>query len=130
MRRKDDPELIALLRGCTILDEKNGNLKFEGCYVSTHLDINWKGTVVSVPHSHVVWLIKHGRWPKDGMHLDHKNDDPSDNRPDNLVEVTQAENQAKRRGRTVSRAYGKGNLSITHNFGPSDGSQFQIRQTR
>jgi hypothetical protein len=40
------------------------------------------------------------------MVLDHVNDDPMDNRPENLQEVTQAENQKKRRGRVVYRSYG------------------------
>jgi HNH endonuclease len=106
--KKHDPELISVLRASVTLDEATGNLKFDGIYASMHIDIGWKGSVVSVPHSHVVWLMKHGRWPRDGFNLDHENDDPMDNRPDNLKEVTRAENQRKRRGRIVSRAYGRG----------------------
>jgi hypothetical protein len=108
MGKKDDPEFMALLAKHAKMDEATGNLRFEGMYASVHIDIGWNGTVVSVPHSHVVWFLKHGRWPKDGYNLDHISDDPMDNRIANLQEITHAENQKKRRGRIVSRSYGNG----------------------
>jgi hypothetical protein len=38
----------------------------------------------------IVWLIYYGEWPKN--HIDHINQDPTDNRIKNLRDVTQAEN--------------------------------------
>jgi hypothetical protein len=52
--------------------------------------------------------LKHGRWPAEDVIIDHKNDDPMDNQPDNLQELTHTENQKKRRGRVVYRSYGNG----------------------
>lgn len=108
MGRKHDQKFMELLAKHGRLDEATGNIRFEGMYASVHIDIGWNGTVVSVPHSHVVWFLKYGRWPRDGYQLDHIDDDPMNNAPENLTEVTHAENQNKRRGRIVSRAYGKG----------------------
>lgn len=45
----------------------------------------------------MIWAVVKGRWPKDGMVIDHKNSNTHDNRPGNLEEVTQTENI--RRGR-------------------------------
>lgn len=108
MQKKHDAEFMKMLAQYGKLDEATGNLRFEGLYASVHIDICWKGTVVSTPHSHIVWFLKHGRWPGPGMFIDHVNDDPMDNRPDNLQEITHTENQAKRRGRMVYRSYGSG----------------------
>jgi Mor family transcriptional regulator len=77
-------------------------------YASVALNVGWKGGVIPIPYSHVVWFLTHGRWPKEGWHLDHKNDDAIDNRPDNLDEQTEQDNQKKRRGRRIYRSYGKG----------------------
>lgn len=108
MGKKHDPEFMALLAKHGRLDEKTGNVRFEGMYASVHIDIGWNGTVVSVPHSHVVWFLKHGCWPKDGFQVDHIDDDPMNNAPTNLQELTHGENQEKKRGRTVSRSFGSG----------------------
>ncbi len=43
----------------------------------------------------LAWLHVHGEWPKYG--IDHINGDPSDNRIDNLRDVTQAINQQNQR---------------------------------
>lgn len=108
MGKKHDPDFMELLAKHGSLDEATGNIRFDGMYASVHIDISHKGSVVSVPHSHVVWFLKRGRWPKDGLQLDHIDDDPMNNAPSNLAEVTSAANQEKRRGRIVSRAFGKG----------------------
>jgi hypothetical protein len=108
MSKKYDSEFMKLLQKHATLNEATGNLKFAGMYASVHIDISFDGTVVSTPHSHVVWFLKHGRWPAEGMYLDHINDDPMDNCPSNLREVTHAENMEKRRGRSVNRNYGSG----------------------
>jgi DNA-binding CsgD family transcriptional regulator len=108
MSKKYDTAFMKVLAEHTRVDEATGNLTFSGLYASCYLNIGWKGGIVSVPHSHVVWFLKHGRWPRKDMFLDHVNDDPMDNRPDNLQELTQQQNQAKRRGRIVYRSYGTG----------------------
>lgn len=38
------------------------------------------------------WFLSYGRWPRKGLELDHINGIKSDNRLDNLREVTHAEN--------------------------------------
>jgi hypothetical protein len=106
--RKNDQKFMELVAKHGRLDETTGNVRFEGMYASVHIDIGWNGTVVSVPHSHVVWFLKYGRWPKEGFQLDHIDDDPMNNVPSNLAELTPEENQRKRRGRTISRTYGTG----------------------
>lgn len=44
----------------------------------------------------VIWAMHHGRWPAPGMDIDHLNADVHDNRPQNLAEVTEAENERRR----------------------------------
>jgi hypothetical protein len=54
---------------------------------------------------HLVWLIHRGAWPT--RFIDHINGDPSDNRIENLREVTQAENiQNQRRGQKSNKSTG------------------------
>ena len=109
LRRKHDPEFMDLLKRSVSLDKETGKLTFNGMmYASIAVNIGWKGNVLPIPYSHIVWFVEHGRWPKDGHNLDHINNDPIDNRPVNLREVTIAENQFKRRGRIVQRTYGSG----------------------
>jgi MoaA/NifB/PqqE/SkfB family radical SAM enzyme len=48
----------------------------------------------------IVWLIYYGEWPKN--HIDHINQDPTDNRIKNLRDVTQAENNKNRTLQTNS----------------------------
>ena len=106
--KKRDPEFMERLAECGRLDEETGGVRFEGMYVAAHFYFKEKNGAFAVPCSHVVWFLKHGRWPKDGYQLDHINDDSLDNRPANLQEMTKEDNQAKRRGRLVYRSYGKG----------------------
>lgn len=108
MSRKNDPEFMKLLDECTTLDRETGKLTFTNIYVHECLNITFKGEVIVIPTAHVVWFKDRKRWPQAGWHLDHINDNPQDHRPDNLQEVTQQENQAKRRGRMVYRNYGSG----------------------
>jgi len=77
-------------------------------YALLALNISWNYKTIRVPYSHLVWLLEKGEWPEDGKNLDHINDDPMDNRPSNLNELTHTENQRKRRGRLVNRNYGTG----------------------
>ncbi len=106
--KKHDPEFMALLAKCTRVDEATGALNFEGIYASVHIDFGWKGSVVSAPHSHIIWFMKHGRWPREGFYIDHIDDNAMNNRLDNLQELTHKENQEKRRGRIIYRSYGRG----------------------
>src|SRR5215469_13547428 len=85
---KRDPAFTKAVLDTIRLDPETGGLRFEGMYVSVHLDIGWKGSVVSVPVSHAVWLATYGRWPAEGLHLDHLDNDPLNNEPANLAEVT------------------------------------------
>jgi hypothetical protein len=108
MSKKNDIDFQqALLRHAKV-DEATGELSFDDLYASLYVNICWKGGIISMPVSHVVWFLTHGRWPEDGKVLDHVNDDAMDNAPDNLAELTQEENQRKRRGRKVYRSYGRG----------------------
>src|SRR5258706_15640017 len=108
MFAKDNPEFMKALKEFATLDKATGNITFKGGYVVAHLNMQFSGRPVATPYSHVVWFLTYGRWPKKGYHLDHINDNPSDNRPENLQEITEAENHKKRRGKRIYRSYGKG----------------------
>lgn len=108
MSRKDDPGFIKLIQEHVSLDEETGRLTFTKLYANLCLNFGWKNKIIVVPYAHVVWLLKNNRWPVAGMHLDHINDNPQDNRPCNLQELTEEESQKKRRGRMVYRSYGTG----------------------
>jgi hypothetical protein len=105
--KKHDPEFEKVVKEHMVLDHETGNIKLNGIYASLHVTVSWKGSGLQIPYSHIVWLLTYGKWPAPGAHLDHKNDDPFDNRPSNLEETTEEKNQFKRRGRIVSRNYGK-----------------------
>ena len=104
--KKRDPEFMELLRKCAVLNPKTGDLRFEGMYASTYINFGWKGSIVSVPHAHVVWFLTRGRWPDDDKRIDHIDDDAMNNAP--RQELTEEQNAAKRRGRIVYRSYGSG----------------------
>ena len=105
--KKRDPQFEELLRKTTSVDE-SGNLKVDGMYASTFVNFGFGGGIVSAPVSHVVFFLTHGRWPDSDKHVDHRDDNPMNNAPSNLQELTHAENQRKRRGRKVYPSYGKG----------------------
>ena len=106
--KKREPEFMKMLAKHASLNEDTGEIKFNNLYGNLCVNIGWKGSIIVVPYSHIVWFLKYGRWPKEGFVLDHINDDPLDNRPVNLQEMTEEQNQKKRRGRTVYRNYGRG----------------------
>ena len=95
---KQSPEFIDFILGNFKVDNDKGDI-ITDIYCSAYVNIGFKGNTVSIPISHLVWLIIHKRWPQDGSHIDHIDDDPLNNRPSNLREVTQKENQAKKKGR-------------------------------
>lgn len=129
MSRKHDPEFIELLLKHTTLDEKQGLLTFKNVYAQICINISWRNKMIVVPYSHVVWLLKHGMWPAENMVLDHINNVPTDNRPENLQEITQNKNQEKRRGRLVYRSYGTGKYGygINVHYDKRDGRYYVVR---
>lgn len=104
---KRDPNLQDLLRAHIKVDA-HGNLKTDNLYVGLYVGFRWQDKQISIPYSHLVWFLTHGRWPNEGYRIDHINDNPVDNSPTNLQELTHEENQAKRRGRRIYRSYGSG----------------------
>lgn len=114
LKKRDDPEFMKFLLEHVAVDE-TGKLSVKDCYSHLGFNIGWNGTLVSVTYANLVFFLKNGRWPKPGHHIDHIDDDSLNNRPDNLQEITEAENQAKRRGRKVYRSYGSGKYG--HGFG-------------
>lgn len=108
MSRKNDPDFTKMVEEHIQLDAKTGQIKLNGLYANLCLNIGWKGQLVVVPYSHIVWLLTRKRWPKNGLHVDHINDNPLDNRPENLQELTEENSHKKRRGRIVYRSYGTG----------------------
>lgn len=109
MARKDHFEFIKLIKESVTVNPETGILDFhDKIYAQMSLNITFKGNALRIPYSHIVWLLTHDRWPKEGMHIDHINDNPQDNRPCNLQELTHEDSQKKRRGRKVYRSYGTG----------------------
>ena len=49
------------------------------------------------PYGVCVFAWLHGRWPEDGIHVDHINHNPFDHRPGNLRELPALENSMRRR---------------------------------
>jgi HNH endonuclease len=106
--KKEDPEFEALLLKHASLEGDTGSIIFDNLYASAYINICFKGGIISISWSHVVWFLKYKRWPKKELIVDHLDNDPMNNRPDNLREITHSENQRKRRNRKVYRSYGKG----------------------
>jgi hypothetical protein len=63
---------------------------------SGHVFVQLKGKNIAVHR--IIWAMKHGEWPN-GM-IDHINQNPADNRPENLRIVTKRQNAAN-----VSKPY-------------------------
>jgi len=104
---KNDPEFGEFLKKHVSVN-LDGNLIVKDCYAYLGFNLSWKGKPVSITCANAVWFLTRGQWPKPGYHIDHVDDNSLNNRPDNLQEITEAENQAKRRGRKVYRSYGTG----------------------
>lgn len=107
-KSKKDPELIEALKKYVTIDKDTGEIKCTDIYMSVYVNISWKGGIVSIPYSHLAFLLTYGRWPENSLVIDHINDDPLDNRPSNLQEITPEENNKKRRNRKTYRNYGTG----------------------
>lgn len=108
MSRKDDPDFIKLIKERVKLDPETGLLSFNKLYAQMSFTITFKGEKIVTTYAHLVWLLSRGAWPTKGTHVDHINDNPQDNRPENLQELTEEDSHKKRRGRMVYRTYGTG----------------------
>ena len=104
---KFTPDFVELIKKHIKLDA-SGRIELNGTYASLVVNVMWKGRGLPIPYSHLVWFCTYKRWPHPGMNLDHINDNPLDNRIENLREISATENQRKRRGRIVYRNYGTG----------------------
>jgi len=117
MTRRNDPEFMEFFKKHASVDEA-GHINVEGCYANLGFNIPFKNCPVNVTYANAVWFLTYGRWPKPGYHIDHIDNDSMNNRPDNLQEITKAENQFKCRGKRVYRSYGTGKyghgMSIHH----------------
>lgn len=110
---------MELLAKHASVDPITGVVSFNGLYGNLCVNIGFKNEIVVVPYSHIVWFLTHSNeWPQSGMHVDHINDNAFDNRPANLQELTEEDNQKKRRGRKIYRSYGTGKygfgIGVTH----------------
>lgn len=103
---KQSEEFIKFILDNYTLDESTGNINTK-IYTYIYISVGFKSNTLSVPYSHLVWLLKHKKWPTDGFNIDHIDDNPLNNRPDNLEEITYIDNQAKRKGKG-NRSYGTG----------------------
>ena len=74
-----------------------------GTATGTHIAVTYKRT--SYPVTTLIWLLVYGRKPLEGMVIDHKNQNPKDNRIDNLREITHSQN-LQNRGAQVNNALG------------------------
>lgn len=110
-QRRKDAKFEDYLRRAAILDESTGFVSVKEGYASCHITFNWNGGAISMPYSHLVWFIKHNRWPQDGLFIDHINNIALDNRPDNLQELTRLENNGKNLGKP-HKSYGSGKYSF------------------
>lgn len=90
-----------------VLNEKTGEINFGNLYACLYIYISNGKSSIKVPYSHLVWFLKYKRWPKEGHEIDHINNIPTDNRSCNLQELTKAQNNCKRKGKS-SRKYGTG----------------------
>lgn len=95
----------------------NDNLQLVDGYARVKIEMVVDGKMLSIPLSHVVWLLSNGRWPYDGMHIHHRDDDPLNNTISNLEEVSPRDNHSYRLGKSNGR-YGQGKygygISITY----------------
>lgn len=107
MTRRNDPEFMEFFKKHASVDE-TGHISVKDCYANIGLNIAFKNCPVNVTYANAVWFLTYGKWPKPGYHIDHIDDDSINNRPDNLQEITETENQFKRRGKRIYRSYGKG----------------------
>lgn len=88
------------------VDTEKGVLKGP-CYHHVGVSLYFKGKIFRLTSSHLVWFLTYKVWPREGYEIDHKDDNSLNNRPDNLQELTKADNNAKRKGKTTGK-FGSG----------------------
>jgi len=88
---------------------EKGLVEGKGLYYKVHVEIAYKAKRSVISLSHLVWFLTHKKWPKDKHHIDHKDGNPLNNRPDNLDELTIEEHTNKKYGDNigVSKSYRK-----------------------
>ena len=82
--------------------------------------LRWKQCNGARPLTHLIWLMEKGAFPSPEVDIDHRNNDPLDNRWDNLREASRSENCINRRN---WGKYPKGVSKTT------DGKKFRARIT-
>lgn len=106
--KRSNPEFEKFFKEHASVDPRTGKIQVKDCYAYLGFNMNWGSDLMSMTYANAVWFLTYGNWPQPGYNIDHINDDPLDNRPDNLQEITTIENHKKRRGRKIYRSYGKG----------------------
>jgi len=100
---------------------KSWNTRWAGKEAFTDINRNKSGQISRLDgkllnkdyYTHrIAWLIYYGEWPKN--QIDHINQDPTDNRIENLRDVTQAENQ---KNRTLYNNNTTGYLGVSKHHG-------------
>lgn len=104
---RNSVEFENYIRDNIVLDESNGQLHAYRISAAVSVTIQFNGKSVCVPYSYLVWFLKNKKWPNPTKQLDHIDDRPFNNKPSNLQEITQEENNAKRKGKN-NKLYGEG----------------------
>lgn len=134
---RNRPYIIERLLDNCRLNEETGIVDFNGIKAYIRIRFEFGADTFTVGYHQLVWLIKHKRWPLDGLVVDHINDIPYDNRPSNLQELTVTANQNKKRGKYRNHRYGIGEyghgIYLTYDKSPSDarrGKKYNVYRTR
>lgn len=75
-------------------------------YIAIKVTIRYRNETISLALSRLIFFLANKIWPAKNKHIDHIDDNPLNNSPSNLQEITVAENMFKKRGKGNSR-FGK-----------------------